>query len=164
MSTGGQMCTWDWPPWASTCPSPTCRGPSASLWLRGLQALPPAAHQAPINLWSLQSSWSTLVTPASPRTEAVARARTTSPSQLIDSMSWACSQTRPCWPSTARRECSSVPSKTSDHCTSIYLYCSEQIWSGFPDSQNLFQWFKMVSFRVELAFAKTQLALTTITL
>lgn len=128
MSTGGQTCTWDWPPWARICPSPTCREPSAMPSLLGCQALPPAV-QVLISLWSQQSSWYTQVIPVTPKKEAVERAQMTSLSQLTDSMSWAFSETRPCWPSTARRECSSVPLKTSEYCclkmTNIHVCCRE---------------------------------------
>lgn len=116
MSTGGQTCTWDWPPWASTCPSPTCRELSVLPWLLGSQA-PPLAIQALICLWSRRSSWCTLGIPVSPMKEDVERARMTFPSLMTDDMSLVFSATRPCWPSSARRECSSVPSKTSKWCS-----------------------------------------------
>lgn len=142
MSAGGQTCTWDWPPWASTCPSPTCRELSVLPWLLGSRA-PPLAIQALICLWSRRSSWCTLGIPVYPMKEDVERAQMTFPSLMTDDMSLAFSATRPCWLSFARRECSSVPSKTSKWCC---VCCKKEFFSlkkyrPFPKIYGMFHIF-----------------------
>lgn len=143
MSTGGQTCTWDWPPWASTCPSPTCREPSVLPWLLGSRA-PPLAIQALICLWSRRSSWCTLGIPVYPMKEDVERARMTFPSLMTDNMSLVFSATRPCWPSSARTECSSVPSKTSKWCSKrgfSLLMNKKKKHRPFPKTYGMFHLF-----------------------
>lgn len=125
------MCTLDWPPWASTCPSPTYRRLWGIAWLLSSRP-PPPVIQALSCLRSRRSWWYTLGIPVGPMKEDVERARMTSPSLTTDNMNSVFSAIRHCWPSSTRRECSSVPLKTSNWCSGFCWKSKARLRQRFP--------------------------------
>lgn len=131
LPTGGQMCTLDWPLWASTCPSPTSRKLWGIPWLLSSQG-PPPVIRALSCLCSRQSSWSTLDIPVGPTKEDAERAPMTFPSLTTGYTNFVFSAIHLCWPSSGRKGYSSVPLKTSERCSELCWVSTTPLHQNVP--------------------------------